>query len=65
MSNRHPDDDEGDQEAVPRDLPDQHARPPGDDPLDVDIDEDMDTVEPDTPDDPETPEEAVPDEPSG
>ncbi|MFE5844832.1 hypothetical protein ACFQ7N_24735 [Streptomyces niveus] len=46
MNQRHPDDSEakdngngngnGNGAAVPRDLPDQHARP-GDDPLDVDI----------------------------
>ncbi|MET4921383.1 hypothetical protein P3L51_03230 [Streptomyces sp. PSRA5] len=36
MNQRHPDDSEGNGSAVPRDLPDQHARP-GDDPLDVDI----------------------------
>lgn len=36
MNHRHPDDSEGNGAAVPRDLPDQHARP-GDDPLDVDV----------------------------
>ncbi|WP_405792765.1 hypothetical protein [Streptomyces sp. NBC_01506] len=36
MKYGHPDDSEGIGSAVPRDLPDQHARP-GEDPLDVDV----------------------------
>ncbi|GGK01645.1 hypothetical protein GCM10011583_36540 [Streptomyces camponoticapitis] len=40
MNDRHPgeydSEDSGGGEAVPRDLPDQHARP-GDDPLDVEV----------------------------
>ncbi|MEV8287403.1 hypothetical protein [Streptomyces niveus] len=96
MNQRHPDDSEaedngngkgdrngdgkGNGAAVPRDLPDQHARP-GDDPLDVDI-EGLDSSD-DDPDHSDAPDEAgagrrgsphpggvhpeqpVPDEPSG
>ncbi|MFE3588641.1 hypothetical protein ACFXOY_14065 [Streptomyces niveus] len=72
MNQRHPDDSEakgngngnGNGAAVPRDLPDQHARP-GDDPLDVDIEgldsSDGDPGHSDAPaatDVPDTPDEA-------
>lgn len=72
MNQRHPDDSDSDSEgngngngsAVPRDLPDQHARP-GDDPLDVDIEgldpSDGDLGDPDAPDAsdvPDAPDEA-------
>lgn len=59
MNQRHPEDsDEGHGAAVPRDLPDQHARP-GEDPLDVDVEGMGSSAEPD--DDPDTAES--PDEP--
>ncbi|MFC8075026.1 hypothetical protein ACFUN8_05755 [Streptomyces sp. NPDC057307] len=71
MNQRHPDDSEGNGAAVPRDLPDQHARP-GDDPLDVDI-EGMDssadddpadgTNDPDGANDPDGSADDVPDAP--
>ncbi|MFD4701040.1 hypothetical protein [Streptomyces niveus] len=92
MNQRHPDDSEakgngegngnrnGNGSAVPRDLPDQHARP-GDDPLDVDIEGLAASVDdPDHADSPDEagagrrgsphpggvhPEQPVPDEPSG
>lgn len=69
MNQRHPDDSEakdngkgnGNGSAVPRDLPDQHARP-GDDPLDVDIEgldsPDDDPDAPDASDVPDAPDEA-------
>ncbi|WP_381791547.1 hypothetical protein [Streptomyces niveus] len=57
MNQRHPDDTEGNGAAVPRDLPDQHARP-GEDPLDVDVEGLGSSGEPDdAPDTAEAPDE--------
>lgn len=76
MNQRHPDDAKKNGAAVPRDLPDQHARP-GDDPLDVDVeglgssdkpDDAPDTTDapegsdaPEGTDGPEEPDETLPD----
>lgn len=54
VNDRHPDESEGNGAAVPRDLPDQHARP-GDDPLDVDIEGLRSSDDPDAPDDQDDP----------
>ncbi|MFI6080176.1 hypothetical protein ACIBBB_04145 [Streptomyces sp. NPDC051217] len=76
MNDRHPgeSDSEGNGAAVPRDLPDQHARP-GEDPLDVEVeglgssgdpdpDPDADRErDPDLGDEPATPEEPDPELP--
>ncbi|MEV0777496.1 hypothetical protein [Streptomyces sp. NPDC050428] len=68
MNQRQADDPEGNGSAVPRDLPDQNARP-GDDPLDVDIEGLGTSDDPDPEPAPDTggvhPEQPVPDEPSG
>ncbi|MFC8830104.1 hypothetical protein ACFT9I_32810 [Streptomyces sp. NPDC057137] len=61
MNQRHPDGSEGNGSAVPRDLPDQHARP-GDDPLDVDI-EGMDSSADDDADESGDSDDDLPDSP--
>ncbi|MFD3519031.1 hypothetical protein [Streptomyces sp. NPDC058653] len=63
MNDRHPGESHGNGAAVPRDLPDQHARP-GDDPLDVEIEglgSSGDTVDPDSARDPDSDSDRDPD----
>ncbi|MFD3918538.1 hypothetical protein [Streptomyces sp. NPDC058595] len=64
MNQGHPDDNGGNGAAVPRDLPDQHARP-GEDPLDVDVEglgsSDEPEDAPDTAEAPDEPDQSLPD----